>query len=231
MKNEAILKINKFGKVGSIIALVAKILVGISIFFLLIASIACLVMPKDFIEMKVSNNVDMTVDMESFGMTFTEEEWTAAQAELELEATLDGEEIGMENITADDNKVMVSQTSKERSLTIRDFGGLLMLLTVGLVMIMVLLCFISSLCKAFRDCETPFEENVIKKMQRLAYSLIPWAVISTVTQSVADSLANNNVSITVGVDFGIILIILIVFALTYIFKYGAVLQQESDETL
>jgi len=39
------------------------------------------------------------------------------------------------------------------------------------------------------------------------------------------------VAITFGIDFGVVLIILIVFALVYIFKYGAVLQQESDETL
>jgi len=33
------------------------------------------------------------------------------------------------------------------------------------------------------------------------------------------------------VDLGMVLIILFIFVLAYIFKYGAVLQQESDETL
>jgi hypothetical protein len=93
------------------------------------------------------------------------------------------------------------------------------------------LCFASSLCKAFRDCETPFEDNVIKKMQNLAYSLIPWVFVSAATDSVVSSLTTNMVAITFGIDFGVVLIILIVFALVYIFKYGAVLQQESDETL
>lgn len=231
MKNEAILKINKFGKIGSIIALVAKILVGIGIFFLLISSIACLVMPKDLVDVRVSKNVGVTVNMDNLGLDFTDEEWEAAQAEFEMEATLAGEELDMEDITFEDKQIVISETTDEKNLTIRNFGWLLLLLTAGLAMVMVLLFFVSALCKAFRDCESPFEEKVIKKMQNLSYSLIPWALISTVTQSVADSLANNNFSITVGVDLGVILIILIVFALTYIFKYGAVLQQESDETL
>lgn len=231
MKNEAILKINKFGKVGSIIALIAKILIGIGILCLLFGSIVCLVIPKDLVDVKVSKNVDVTVNTESLGLEFTDEEWDAAVAELEMEVTMDGEELDMEDITIVDKKIVISETTSDRNLSIRNFGWLLLLLTAGLAMVMVLLFFVSSLCKAFRDCKSPFEDTIIKKMQRLAYSLIPWALISTVTQSVADSLANNNFSITVGVDLGVILIILIVFALTYIFKYGAVLQQESDETL
>ena len=35
----------------------------------------------------------------------------------------------------------------------------------------------------------------------------------------------------IGVDLGMVLIIFFIFVLVHIFKYGAVLQQESDETL
>ena len=107
----------------------------------------------------------------------------------------------------------------------------MLVLALNITMVMVTLCFISSLCKAFRDCESPFEENVVRKMRNLAYSLIPWAIFSTITNSVADSLLMNKVSVNFTVDLGVIMIVLVVFVLVHIFKYGAMLQQESDETL
>ena len=81
------------------------------------------------------------------------------------------------------------------------------------------------------QCQTPFEENIIKKLQYLAYSLIPWAFFTSVSDSMTSGMMTGNVQVNVGVNLGMVLVIVIIFALTYIFKYGAVLQQESDETL
>jgi hypothetical protein len=37
--------------------------------------------------------------------------------------------------------------------------------------------------------------------------------------------------VTLSINLAVIFTVLVIFALAYIFKYGAVLQQESDETL
>ena len=107
-----------------------------------------------------------------------------------------------------------------------EFGG-----RCHLALTLVTLYFVGALCKAFRYCESPFEETVTKKMQNLAFSLIPWAFFSSITEMVAQGSFTGKMELSVGIDLNMVLIIVLIFALVYIFKYGAVLQRESDETL
>ena len=231
MKNEAISKINKFGRIGNGIALVGKILVGICMALFLVAAVACFVLPKDFMNIALSTNVEMDINTDSLGMDFTEDEMAEFQADFVAEAEEDKADYVVTDIEVAGYNISIDEKTEDVNLSVRSLAWLMILLTAGLAMIMVVLCFASSLCKAFRDCETPFEDKIIKKMQNLAFSLIPWVFVSSATDSVVSSLTTNMVAITFGIDFGVVLIILIVFALVYIFKYGAVLQQESDETL
>ena len=69
-------------------------------------------------------------------------------------------------------------------------------------------------------------------MKRLTtIALIPWTIVSTIINSILDSAKSGSASVSITLDLGVVLIVLAVLVLVYIFKYGAVLQQESDETL
>jgi len=59
--------------------------------------------------------------------------------------------------------------------------------------------------------------------------LIPWTVVSTVSDVVLYH--SERFPINFSVNINMVIVVLLVLALVYIFKYGAVLQQESDETL
>ena len=107
----------------------------------------------------------------------------------------------------------------------------MLLSSVAMAMTIVTISFAESLCKAFRDCTSPFDTKVIKKMQNLAISLIPWTIILSIIDSTMDSFLAGGLRLSLSIDLGVVLVVLIVFVLVYIFKYGAVLQQESDETL
>lgn len=50
MKTEAIVKINKMGKAGRIITLIAKILCGIALAGTLLGTFSMACMPKDFVQ-------------------------------------------------------------------------------------------------------------------------------------------------------------------------------------
>lgn len=225
MKEEAIKKINKIGKISNIFALICKILVGMGLLFLLAGTVACFVIPESLIKLGMNTGVDVTVDLNSIEQTISDEDVEVLKKDME-----DDEEDPVE-VTVDNNVLCFKGADEKLMLTMRDVACLFLVLALSMMMTMVTLCFISALCKAFRDCETPFEDNVIKKMQNFAYSLIPWALISTVTQSVSNSFMANKLSLTFSVDIGVIVVVLVVFLLVHIFKYGAVLQQESDETL
>lgn len=231
MKNEAISKINKFGRIGNIITLIGKIFVGICMVSILVGAVALFILPKDFLNVNLSTNVEMDFNVEGLSEKITDVRISELQTDLVTAAGEDKEDYVVTNIEIDGYNVAITENEREIDLSIRNIAWLMILLDVGLAMIMVVLFFAASLCKAFRDCETPFEDVVIKKMQNLAFSLIPWVFVSSIVESVTESIKFNMISITLGIDLGVVLIILIVFALVYIFKYGAVLQQESDETL
>lgn len=233
MKEEAIKKINKIGKVSSVFALIGKIVLGMSLVALLISAIACFVLPAEFITITVDEKVGFILDVGAFDEVMTEEDAEEMKKSFaeSFEAEVAGEDVQIEEIVVADNKLQADTVVPTYSFTIRDLAWLVIVLALNVAMIMVTLCFISALCKAFRDCQSPFEENVVKKMSNLAYSLIPWAVFSSITNSVANSLLQNKVSVNFTVDLGVIMIVLVVFVLVHIFKYGAMLQQESDETL
>lgn len=225
MKEEAIKKINKMGKISSVLALICKIFVGMGLFFLLVGTLICFLLPESFVQFGMGTAVDIMLDMDSIGETIS-----PADAET-LKKDFENDSEDPVEVTVDNNVIHFSEMDDEMVVTMRDMAWMLLVLTLSLIMTMVTLCFISALCKAFRDCETPFEDNVIKKMQNFAYSLIPWALISTVTESAGNSFMTNKPSLTLSVDLGVIIVVLVIFVLVHIFKYGAVLQQESDETL
>ncbi len=229
MKELAIQKINKIGKISSIITLIAKIAVGMGIALALLGVIICLVMPESMLRLSVLREVVMEVNYSGLGLSMTEEDVMEAQGKMNIKIA--GEEYKFSEAEVTEGKVIMKSDLEGISFTMRDVAGLIALGLVVLAMTFVTLVFIGALCKAFRDCQTPFEENVIKKMQNLAISLIPWAIVTAVTNSVSDSVMNRKLSLNFTVDLGVVLIVLVVLVLVYIFKYGAVLQQESDETL
>ncbi len=233
MKEEAIKKINKIGKVSSVFALIGKILVGMSMVLLMLSAIVCFFVPEELMTITVDEKVGFTLDAGAFGEKMTDKDAAELKKEFKesFELEMAGEEVQLEDVVVTDDKLRADTVVPTYSFTIRDLAWLMLVLALNVTMVMVTLCFISALCKAFRDCESPFEENVVKKMSNLAYSLIPWAVFSTITNSVADSLLQNKISVNFTVDLGVIMIVLVVFVLVHIFKYGAMLQQESDETL
>jgi hypothetical protein len=81
---------------------------------------------------------------------------------------------------------------------------------------LIVVIFAGKLAKALETCQSPFEESVTKAMKHFAFSLIP-AGFTFVTDG--------------SLNLTMVLIILAVIIFSYIFSYGAKLQQESDETL
>lgn len=252
MKEQAIQKINKVGKISTIVAIISKILVILGFVVCAISLVICLVLPKDLVKVTTVGNMVTEVNYESMGIEVSDEEiqqWKDMQAMLE-----DGENLQIEmvqngmmsgnlsfsstnqtyiptEVDIEEGMVTVDMQSPDVVITLRSVAGLIITAMIALAMTIVTITFVEKLCKAFRDCQSPFEENVIKKMQNLAYVLIPWTLISSISESILTSFMSNSFNFSISLDLGVVLVVLIVLVLTYIFKYGAVLQQESDETL
>ncbi len=230
MKEEAIKKINSIGKISGIITLIAKVLVGIAIAAVLVGTVIFMLLPDSMIKISTTADVSMEIDYSAVGITISDEQMAEAKAQLERDIIeQDGE--GFTSVEVTPSVVRMSGAVEEFEFTMKIVVELLVLALVTLILTFVTLIFVGRLCQAFRDCQSPFEENVIRKMQHFAYALIPWAVISTITTSITESLMSKKVIVNFNFDLRTILIVLVVLVLVYIFKYGAILQLESDETL
>lgn len=254
MKEEAIKKINTLGKVGQIIAIIAKIFVILALTISLLLTVASAFIPKEFITILPKYGMSVFIDMSVVGKSITKEE----QEQIIAQSAEDCPEGG--TLTVSDGLVTYSLTPGKddtfdslyvnQSIHVDDstikyeFVGtdpqgihphnlfwFLLSILLYIIMTLITVTFVERLCKAFRNCQSPFEESVTKKMTTFAYSLIPWVVLDSVVQTGLNYLMHNRIQFQLSVNLDMVFIILVILALVFIFKYGAVLQQESDETL
>ena len=231
MKQEVVAKINKFGKIGEVIAQISRIFVILGAVILLAAGIFMLAVPKDLFTLDYYVGMDMQVDLDAVGETVTDEDIE----ELNMEAysvAVDGEEMEMVDFTVDrDNNTVAIEMASQPTNIFHPVKIVIFILVETLLMVVnfITITFIIKLCKEFKTCETPFSAGVIKRIKQVGFSLIPWCIMYPTAEAAANFMVSNNLNISI--DIGMIIMVLVVLALAHIFKYGAMLQQESDETL
>ena len=231
MKQEVVAKITKFGKIGEVIAQISRIFVILGAVILLAAGILMLAVPKDLFTLDYYVGMDMQVDLDAVGETITEDDMAELEADAYTVTTSDTEMV-IVDVEADEeaNTLNVKFASEPTNMFNATKIVIFILLQLLLMVVnFITITFIVKLCKEFKTCETPFAEGVIKRIKQVGFSLIPWCIVYPTAEAAANFMVSNNLNISI--DIGMIIMVLVVLALAYIFQYGAMLQQESDETL
>ncbi len=239
MKDTAIGKIKNFGKIANIIAIIMKVILIIGMVAVIVAGIVLAVMPKDLIKLQVDSKATVVIDAEKLGGDMLKELDdmdvdqinSELKEELEAEMKLNNTEYAVASVNRDGNKLIVDTEVTAINLEFKNLLWVLGAAFISLIAAMVVAIFAGRLCKAFRDCETPFEEGIINKMKQLGYAMMPMAVLPSITDSFVNGIMAGNFDVSLNVELTVVLAIVIVFVLAYVFKYGAMLQKESDETL
>lgn len=236
MKEQAIRKINKMGKAGLIVTRIFWILCVIGLIGSIIGTAFFLWLPKDFFSVNVNGDAVLEVDLSRMDVEMTDEiresliSWIADDDKIAIQGT----EFSTSDAELTENGIRLHTGGIGKIFDAHDVWLGIMAAVLVLICSLITFLFAGSLCKAFRDCASPFEENVIIKMRNLAIALTPWIVVNTLADSMVAYAFKPSIGgerITIGLDLSMVMVVLIVFALVYVFKYGAMLQQESDETL
>lgn len=218
MKNEITAKINSVGKVGRIIA---KIMKGFSlacaIVMLVCTLIVCLFIPAEDLKFDGTAQGVITYNTESTAFSIDDLEtghknFFGAELDVVVDEKADPTEKGFNNIDISMSAENVNAKQVKIVFGVAGFGA-----TLFLASMYVIFMFAAKLCKALEVCQSPFEENVITAIKKLGFSFIPFGVVS---------IALNGISI-----LSTAMIVLVVLMFSYVFSYGAELQQESDETV
>ncbi len=232
-------KVNRIGRAGRIVSIVLIVLLSIGAFSLLLAGGVCAVLPEDTVEVSFRPNADVLVGRSILGQEWSRIDEIVAEAQEALTGKY-GEVIQFEK-TDRGLLIRLDRLMEEGEVfRLRNALGAIWAGLVGIASAIVALVMFLKLCKAFEACRSPFDEAVIRRMNIFAWTLIVCAVVGSFAGSAAQSavMAFQNAGIHVGAkNFGVsldlypIFAALIVFFLCMIFRYGAQLQQEADETL
>lgn len=235
-KNEAVLRINKYGKIGKIISIVMMVVIISSILTTTAAAIFLKVMPEDVLTLNVGTQAEVIINPSVVDSSIDDSTLNSMADAINNNMLQAGLNLGvirleLNSATVEDKKVICKTDEGIGRISLKNVGNMLFFVVISLLLAAVSTFFGFKFCNAVSKCESPFEDSVINNMRYFAFSLLPWALYAEVPQYVVDYLFNNHVEFGFEFDMNVILAVLIILALTVVFKYGAILQKESDETL
>ncbi len=224
MKNENIRKINTLGKVSRILLIIMRIALIVGIVACLIISVAFLTVPKtDVITADGTVSAQIKVDCEQLPPFFSDDMLGIDENDIDFDAFGTGIKWLVEENEIDGDLIYDINGELDIDNSSAVISGISATMAVSAVLcavMLVVVIFGGKLAKALEVCNSPFEENVLKAMRNFAFSLIPVAVLEILW---------NGIMSLISLTTAFIVIVVIMFA--FIFKYGAELQKESDETL
>ncbi len=227
-KERAISKINTMGKVGFIISLILEILVGVFASQVIIAIIFFMILPKDFLSVSTNTQVESVIDFNKIPGITPE---VFQEALKNGTVTINNNDMAVSDVDIENGVMNVSTEVKTNTFELKNLIPFFVSVLLQLICGFVSLWFVCKLCKNIKTCTSPFDASVIGGLRSVAFSLIPLAFFDTITSAFESAISTGNVNIAVSINLVVVFAILIIFSLSYIFKYGAVLQEESDETL
>lgn len=226
MRDAVVSKINKIGKVGRIISKISKIMIVIGFVCCIVASVFLMVLPRNLVTITISSQAVVEVDNFNYSNIINFDD-----LDVDAEIDLNGLEFEIEHVTKSGDGIEATTEVATNRIYLRDFVWVLGLGMMAMAAVYVALHFVEKLCQQFEVCQTPFTDEIVKGIRLLAISLIPMSLLNSTVESITNTILSGDIDIVVGVDLMAVLYILLIFMLASIFKYGTMLQKESDELL
>ncbi len=235
-------KVNRIGLAGQIISIILIILMAVAVFGCLLGGVALAVLPNDAVTIGVKGNMDVAVGKSLIGRWM--DEISDDPQTLDAQMSINGTDYTNLNMEKTEDGLLIHAASDRvefrlSRLYYAAFSGL-----AYCAVLLVVFIFLKRVCDGFRHCDTPFSDDVIHRMTVFAWVMVGGAVLMSAAESIGNSLIHRSLDMSFSINptgfnsglqlsfsFAPILIALLVLFLTMIFRYGAQLQKESDETL
>ena len=245
MNNNTISKVNRFGKIGNIIITVLLVVTIIACVALTVAAAVISSVPDEAVSVTITKGAEINVSEKYFGSVWnnmvdsfayttdndnfsnTPPEETQMDASLSFfnnnfSSALISSSDGYKTITASSDPAVYHV----KSLTSAIFAGAIFMLSAAAALFML-----KKLFKAFAACQSPFCDDVVKRMKNFSFSLIPVAVFASLSETLSSSFLSAGQESDICIQWGIVIAFAVAYCLCTVFKYGVQLQRESDETL
>lgn len=220
MENKCVKRINFIGKVSKILLIIAQVFLVIGMIGAIILAVGVMQIPDDCVKINGEFEAQVIIDEDKIPpMLDMEEDIKALEKLADINQKFRGLEFNMTVDEAVDGTIAVNADGAVENQDISDYRYVAIPTAVSAVFvlatILVIAIFAFRLAGAFAKCNSPFEENVLKRMKHFGISMIPWAVM--------ECLASDSVAVSA------ILFTVVVMLFVQIFSYGAKIQQENDD--
>ena len=233
MKNSSIKKINTAGLIGYIISIILIVGVIAGMVGIAICTIGAITVSNDDINVKVATNINVSSTgnflnkLNSFiSIDGVEDLNTLTEDGVKI----NDRDISELSVKENNGGLIIDAQTNEIAISMKKIIVALITAFIFLGVVTVALFMVKALMKSLKNCETPFSEEVIKNMTRFATSLVSVVVLHIIFSGFWSSLTSG-VSYKASINLESILLVAVIYILITVFKYGAKLQQESDETL
>jgi len=234
MNNSGIKKINTAGTVGYVISILLSVAVIACMVFTGIAAAGAVAISKEDVNVLVATDID--IDSKGNILNKLDRFIKVGDIEKLSELAKDGANVNVSDrniseikVSMQGNSMKINAKTNEIHFSATKIFVALIFTFVWLGITAVCVHMLTRLMKALKKCETPFSQDVIKRMTRFAYWLVPAVVFSMINKCVWSGIFSNSYSFTL--DIGSVLLVAVIYLLVIIFRHGALLQRESDETL
>ena len=236
MKNSSIKKINTAGLVGYIISIILIVCTIAAMVAIGICAVGAIVISDNDINVKVATNINVNSTgnflgkLNSFIGIDGVKDLTTLPENAKNGIKINDNDIDELTVTEEDGGLVINVKTNEITISIKRIILALISAFVFLLALTISLYMVKALMKALKNCETPFSEEVIKYMTRFANSLVVVLALGIISSGFWSSF-KSGLDYKASIDVGSVLLVAVIYILITVFKYGATLQRESDETL
>ena len=236
MENSNIKKINTAGLVGYILSIILIIGAFVAIVALVLCTIGAVTISDNDINVKIATNVEIDSagnfldKIGSFISIDGIDDLNALTEDAKDGIKVNDGDLSELQIQEKDNGFVVNAKTNEITISMKRIVVALIAGLVFLGFVTYALFTVKALMKALKGCSTPFSEEVIKRMTRFSYAIICVVVLNTLLSGCWSSLTTK-FTYKININLESVLFVAVIYILVVVFKYGAKLQQESDETL
>ena len=236
MKNENIKKINTAGLVGYILSVILIAGVIVAMVGIVICTAGAVSISDNDINVKIATNIkinstgDILKKLGSFISIEGVDDLSALAEEARDGIKVNDDDLAEVQVQENNGEFVIDAKTNEITISMKRIIIALVASLIFLVFVTYTLFTLKALMKSLKECETPFSEDVVKKMTKFSYAVIAAVILSTFLSGFWSSLTTK-FAYKLNINVESILFVAIIYILTVVFKYGAKLQQESDETL
>lgn len=236
MKNPSIKKINTAGLIGYIVSIILIVCTIAGMVGIVICTVGAIAISNNDINVKMSTNINVNSTgnffkkLNSFVFIDGIDDLSTLTEDAKDGIKLNDNDISELSVKEENGGLNINAKTNDINISMNKIIVALITAFIFLGAVTVSLYMVKALMKSLKECETPFAEEVIKNMTRFATSLVCVVFLNIIFSGFWSSITTE-LNYKPSINLGSILLVAVIYILITVFKYGAELQRESDETL